>query len=269
MVLIDNDLQCDKERPTCGQCRKACIPCGGYAAHPHFVNLTVTSQGRQEQTHSLPEHTSGGSRQPTPVPERTASPMPPAWETYPDQDELGNECGSGSGSGSEYEREDEQSRTPRTPIQDGHRSPPAPAIITLQHDLIRSSHETQCIDRFWRTYYPDGEAVPEAIGESSLGAWTGGVRILYPSNVVLRKALLAMALTTLGTQDGVPWMKNQGFQLYTAALADASSILRKPSGAGDNDAFLAAIRMFSLYEVRLISLRQWTLFFKCLSTLPS
>ena len=47
--MIDVIPKCDKQKPACGQCRRACIPCQGYDRPRTFVNSFI-QDGSQKTT---------------------------------------------------------------------------------------------------------------------------------------------------------------------------------------------------------------------------
>jgi hypothetical protein len=81
-----------------------------------------------------------------------------------------------------------------------------------------------------------------------------GIQAIYTSESTLRKAMLAMTMSTVGSNDesgGSEWMKEAGRALYGNALHDAVVMLRNPLKRQGNE-LLAVVRLFSLFEVRIL-----------------
>lgn len=65
----------------------------------------------------------------------------------------------------------------------------------------------------------------------------------------MRKAILTMALSTVGRQDeSCGSMREGGRRLYGDALKDVSVMLRMPRKRQENE-LLVTVRLFSLFEV--------------------
>lgn len=120
-------------------------------------------------------------------------------------------------------------------------------------ELIRSGNETGLLGHFWQSYFPNGQALPEVI-HGELGGWMHGIQAMYTSESALRKAMLAITMSTVGSNDisgSSEWMKEAGRGLYGNALQDAMVMLRNPQKRQGNE-LLAVVRLFSLFEVRLL-----------------
>lgn len=178
--MIDVILKCDKQKPACGQCRRACIPCQGYDRPRTFVNSFV-QDGSQKTT-------------------------------TPCQSQL--------------------------------------YLDTSSSELIRSGNENSLLGQFWQSYFPNGEALPEVIHGELVG-WMHGIQTMYTSGSTLQKAMLAITMSTVGSNDksgGSEWMKEAGRALYGNALQDAAVMLRNPQKRQGNE-LLAIVRLFSFFEV--------------------
>jgi hypothetical protein len=181
--MIDVIPKCDKQKPACGQCRRACIPCQGYDRPRTFVNSFVQYQD--------------GSSQKTTTP---------------------SQCKS--------------------------------YLDTYSSELIRSGNEAGLLGQFWQSYFPNGEALPEAIHGELVG-WMHGIQAIYTSESTLGKAMLAITMSAVGSNDesgGSEWMKEAGRGLYGNALQDAAVMLRNPQKR-QGDELLAIVRLFSFFEV--------------------
>ncbi|KAK2811677.1 hypothetical protein FQN50_002023 [Emmonsiellopsis sp. PD_5] len=126
--------------------------------------------------------------------------------------------------------------------------------ITLPPTLARTAYQDKYISLFWTAYTPGTQHISPPTLRNSLGSWTNAIHDLYLTDDVLRKALLAISLTTIGRgRDGEKWMVEQGLELYTGALKDMSATLAvggrgRVWGKGKADALLTASKIFSLYE---------------------
>ncbi|VUC27855.1 unnamed protein product [Clonostachys rosea] len=104
------------------------------------------------------------------------------------------------------------------------------------------------VDLFWRQYLPNGREIPCDVAHSITGGWVHTVQSLYRSeDSVLQGILLALALATRGYCDNIPSARELGLRLYNDALAEASTVFQLPERAKSNS-FLAAVRLFTLYE---------------------
>ena len=131
------------------------------------------------------------------------------------------------------------------------RSGPCEDVI-LPATLARTAYEDRYLGMYWEVYLPGGRAVSgEAVFE--LEGWSNTIQVLYPRDGLLRKALLAMSMRTLGRLNGEIWMQEEGLNFYIAALQDMSVALSVPSKTRRADALLTASKLFSHYEVCFVS----------------
>jgi hypothetical protein len=120
--------------------------------------------------------------------------------------------------------------------------------IIVHDTLVRSAYEDKVLGRYWEAYLP-GSRVISGKTILQLEGWSNTLRELYVNDGVLRKALLAMALRTLGRKNDDQWMSDEGLKLYISAMQDMSAALSGPSKARRADALLTASKLFSHYEV--------------------
>jgi hypothetical protein len=171
-------IKCDRQKPTCSQCRKSCIECEGYDRPRTFVNSFV---------------------------------------------------------------------------QGAAKSPDVPGETNLEVDcsknLMRSAHETNVLGLFWNSYFPNGKKLPAGSTISILGGLMHLVQDIYTADDLLRKTIIAFSLSAIGMrEDPSGWMRKEGRRLYGDALRGAVVMLQSPRRRQE-DGFLIAIRLFSLYEV--------------------
>lgn len=121
--------------------------------------------------------------------------------------------------------------------------------VALPNTLAQSAYETKYVGLFWETYLPGSWALSASTVQGQLEGWVKVVGELYVSNVILKKALLAICLRMAARNSGEKWMGEKGFELYADALKQMSVALSVPSRAKSNELF-AASKIFSLYEVR-------------------
>jgi hypothetical protein len=164
--------KCDRQKPTCSQCRKSCIECEGYDRPRTFVNSFV---------------------------------------------------------------------------QGGAKTPDIPGESSKK--LMRSAHETNVLGLFWNSYFPNGKKLPAGNAISTLGGLMHLVQDIYTADDLLRKTIIAFSLSAIGMrEDPSGWMREEGRRLYGDALRGAVVMLQSPRRRQE-DGFLIAIRLFSLYEV--------------------
>lgn len=124
------------------------------------------------------------------------------------------------------------------------------STVALPASLAHSAYEERCLGLFWSAYLPNGRALSSNAVQDTLGGWSNTIRDLYSTDVMLKKAVLALCLATAGKLEGVRWMSEEGLTLYISALQDMSVALKKRSKA-NGDSILTAAKLFSLYEVRI------------------
>ncbi|KAH8703605.1 hypothetical protein BGW36DRAFT_423160 [Talaromyces proteolyticus] len=120
--------------------------------------------------------------------------------------------------------------------------------VDFSNKIARSAHETKILEQFWQSYFPNGEALPIDVAHSVLGGLMQNIQDLYGTEIVLRKVILALSLSTLARQDAsLAWMKEEGRRLYGDAMQGAVVTLRVPQKRQENG-LLAAVQLFSLFE---------------------
>ncbi|KAH8670100.1 hypothetical protein BGZ60DRAFT_375305 [Tricladium varicosporioides] len=121
--------------------------------------------------------------------------------------------------------------------------------VLLPAALSHSAYEDKYIGLYWDTYLPSRQLLSRCKDSDRicLGGWTTTVQDLYVTSPVLRKALLALCLSTISRRDGQQWMAEEGLKFYVSALQGMSGALKVPANA-KNDALLLANKLFSLYE---------------------
>jgi hypothetical protein len=98
-------------------------------------------------------------------------------------------------------------------------------------------------------FLPNSRALPLDMVRNNMGGWINTVQDLHTTEPFLRKAMLALSLTTIGKAQDNSTMLRDGTELYGKALIDLSQALQSNQKAEIN-ALLAAIRLFEVYEVR-------------------
>ncbi|KAL4882204.1 hypothetical protein BJY04DRAFT_217529 [Aspergillus karnatakaensis] len=124
------------------------------------------------------------------------------------------------------------------------------AAVALPTQLAQTAYQIRYLDLFWRVYLPNGQALPVELTQTALGKWIDAIHDLHISETVLRKSLLALAVSVIGRKENSRYLKEEGGRLYTNALRSLSSALRDPQRA-TSDAVLGAIRLLGVYETML------------------
>ncbi|KAK0615154.1 hypothetical protein B0T17DRAFT_619960 [Bombardia bombarda] len=119
--------------------------------------------------------------------------------------------------------------------------------ITLPDSLARAAYEDRYIAMFWDAYIPLGRDI-EPYQAFVNPSWPKVAQNLYPYHAVLRKAVLALGLSTIGRRDRQQWMVHEGLAFYACALKDMLGELRRPE-RWRSDALLASSEILSLYEI--------------------
>jgi hypothetical protein len=113
-----------------------------------------------------------------------------------------------------------------------------------------AASEAGLIGAFFDAYYPNRRCGPAT---TELQRTLGGSIILLqdyaPTDPVLRQALLATALRTLGRRPEAPaWLEKRGMAEYSSALQEMGAALQSPKRRQSLD-ILGAVRTFSIHEV--------------------
>jgi hypothetical protein len=119
--------------------------------------------------------------------------------------------------------------------------------VLLPDNLARSAYATKYGELFWSTYLPNGQKIPDEDNMALPDALSHTVQD-FGTHSIIKKALCAMSLATIGRRDKIQWMNDDGLRLYSNALQEMAGALRTPQknqGVG----LLTATRLFSLYEV--------------------
>lgn len=121
--------------------------------------------------------------------------------------------------------------------------------LTSSQSLWRGQEEAKICGIFWDMFLPNSRALPLDMVRNNMGGWINTVQDLHTTEPFLRKAMLALSLTTIGKAQDNSTMLRDGTELYGKALIDLSQALQSNQKAEIN-ALLAAIRLFEVYEVR-------------------
>lgn len=123
----------------------------------------------------------------------------------------------------------------------------------LPDALALSAFEESHLAEFWQAYLPgaDGDEVLATTGTQLLGVrhWIKAVQQLYVSDVSLKKALLAMSLSTLGKATGQNWMIEEGLRQQIGAVSLMKKAL-KASSLTQRESIMGTARLISLFVVR-------------------
>jgi hypothetical protein len=131
--------------------------------------------------------------------------------------------------------------------QDRRQQREGSADLAISVPLARSAHESRLIGRFWEAFLPNSKPFPENTA-GTLGGSASAASDLSSHGGIIRKALLATALTTLGKEPGAePWLVKDAYRLYGEAISELSDAL-KSRRRWDID-LVVATRQFALYEV--------------------
>ncbi|KAH7018443.1 uncharacterized protein B0I36DRAFT_388652 [Microdochium trichocladiopsis] len=121
--------------------------------------------------------------------------------------------------------------------------------ITLPESLLTSAYALRCADLFWSSYLPHSQPIPATLSGHLTDGLSTAVRD-FATDGILRKALVAIALTTLGRRDDGTPMKEEGMQAYRDAMEEMALTVKRtdPTRQSSTTGILAAYRLFSLHE---------------------
>lgn len=121
--------------------------------------------------------------------------------------------------------------------------------VVLPASLARSVYQVKYLELFWGVHLPRGWTTSSQVARLTLGGgWFDTVQRLCLSDPVLKKAALAMSLSTLGRREDDRHMREEGLRLYVNSLRESAVALAAPHWREREDALLAAARLFSLHE---------------------
>jgi hypothetical protein len=124
----------------------------------------------------------------------------------------------------------------------------------LPDSLALSAFEINHLAEFWQTYLPgvggQSAASPPQEGLLGITRWISSVQQLYVSDLSLKKALLAMSLSTVGKQTGQKWMVEEGLRQQIGAVNLMKKAVKAPTPP-QSEAVLATARLISLFVVSL------------------
>jgi hypothetical protein len=206
-------LQCDYQRPSCGQCTRAGIVCEGYERQRVFI----LSTGGQSSKSGSPEKKEEDEDQ-TPTEEQQ---QPPQQQTP---------------------RAQRQQPQPGVIVR-------RPGPRTVAHkSLERTSFQDATLGLFWNDYLPGGKRFSPETAGMTIGSWTIAAEDLSHHDNVVKYPLLAVAAAHVGRTKGDPAMTARGMQMYGRGLVEIASALNDSKKAR-SDAVLAANRLLSFYTV--------------------
>ncbi|KAM7210273.1 hypothetical protein V8F06_014352 [Rhypophila decipiens] len=201
---------CDFGRPTCAQCRKHELQCGGYESQRVFV---VSTPEARQPGYSAGDSSGASSSQ------KQASSSPHSWSR------------------------------PRA-SKAHRRICPAnnvwPTVTNLQQ-LSRPEDERRCIDLFWETYFPSGRPIPHPAIRSYTCTWTETARNSWQDEDTLRFALWANSLLMAGRRHQEEWMVRESSKMYGKALAELRKSLSASRGV-NKEASIATVKLLSMFE---------------------
>ncbi|KAI1322411.1 hypothetical protein F5Y16DRAFT_404513 [Xylariaceae sp. FL0255] len=172
---------CDEKRPFCGQCTLSRIPCGGYDQDRIFINSSekhATTENKQYRFKPAAYSAANSSSSLS-----TSFAPVNAVQTYA------------------YVSAQGQISSP-----------------VLHTSLERTAHETKCLEVYWTSLLPYGQAFPPQAASYSTTGWTGAIQELYQRNPLVRTVLLASGLTLTAQRTGCQSLMAQGRRLYGSSL---------------------------------------------------
>jgi hypothetical protein len=121
--------------------------------------------------------------------------------------------------------------------------------VELPEFLARSAYEEKYLGLYWDVLLPHGQPFPEeCMLYSTCAVWNIMLKD-YRDCAVLRTALLANCLSTIGRRDGETWMVAEGVKAYGRALRGMTAQLGQPAQS-KKVSLLVASRLLSQFEVR-------------------
>lgn len=138
------------------------------------------------------------------------------------------------------------------------------ADMHLSTSISASAHHERLIGLFWEVFLPNAKPLPTKTLGITLGGAVGAISSFDWKGDVLRRGLLAMAMTTVGKKQlqrlaGAPGsedaerLRREGIRLYGKALQQMSQTLGKGGSRWTTEHWVTT-RLFSLYEVSPLNL---------------
>lgn len=86
---------------------------------------------------------------------------------------------------------------------------------------------------------------------ATAGGWVDATQDLYISESVLKKTILALAISGVGRQENDKSLQEEGSKLYASSLQELTVALKDPQ-RGLSDAIFTAVRLAGFYEVNIL-----------------
>lgn len=122
-----------------------------------------------------------------------------------------------------------------------------PSLRLLPDTVSHAAYDEQTFALFWDIYLPKYPLGPTGSLGVPVSLWTKIVTTLYPNDIALRTALLAIAVDCIGRQFDDRLYTEKGIGLYGKALRETNRALQDPRRA-HSDEVLAACRLLGSYE---------------------
>lgn len=123
--------------------------------------------------------------------------------------------------------------------------------ILLHDGLSSSASYHQITGLYWKAYLPNGKSLSTEV--DTVGAWIDSIQSLESHVSVIRKALLALSLATLGRVERREWMTKEGQRLYGDVLSDTLTLIpaqQDSQRCGNRTLELVTtVRLLSFFEV--------------------
>ncbi|KAM7186037.1 Sterigmatocystin biosynthesis regulatory protein [Rhypophila sp. PSN 637] len=205
---------CDFGRPSCAQCKKHGLECGGCENQRVFV---VSTPDVRQPGYSVPPSTVDSS---------------------------------GTSSSQKQRFSGLQSWSRARLIKTDHRRQShnhATSTATNFQQLSRPEDERRCIDLFWKTYFPSGRPIPHSVIRSYTCTWTETAQNTWQDDDSLRYALWANSLLMMGRQHKEEWMVRESSKMYGRALENLRKSLSM-SHSVKKEASIATVKLLSMFE---------------------
>ncbi|KAL7921308.1 hypothetical protein ACQKWADRAFT_327803 [Trichoderma austrokoningii] len=220
---------CDQNVPSCNQCTRAGLECGGYERDLVWVNTTPPNRSKAPASSSRGKGSSAQLTQQRP------------WRVmYTAQPENNN---NGNNSNSNKRNNNSNNNNANANIN-----------IALHDSLVRSAREELFFNKLISTALPYGHLLSARASDTLTNGWVSAVSAYYDKEPAIRYASLAMSAGFMGVEENRKQITQssqitlQGFESYSRAVVEMVRGLNDPTRSQNNGIIVAA-RILQFYEL--------------------
>ncbi|EFX02891.1 fungal transcriptional regulatory protein [Grosmannia clavigera kw1407] len=238
---------CDLKRPSCTQCRRAGLECGGYERGRIFVHSTHNHPLRFSRERTS---TPGCSSSSDGVDDVLAASI--AATTAAIQADKGAYRRTSTSPGTISSYSSSPVRRPAdyriVPVCFGTGQVQLTAEPRSDSALLGSAREENMLATFWQSYLPNSTRFSRQAAGYASGGWTNVVQALYRKDHVLHYSLMANCFSAMSRITGSRAMAEQSLRAHGRALHQLRLALNQPQKARSDTVF-SALRLMIVFSM--------------------